>query len=138
MEEQIVFGEQMIPVKLPENVFSAPPGLSTTLSPVDDVISTFAKDGHHSISSGRHPLDDSEVLVTWPRASACQRGVLFIIDLIDPIDLCFDHGHPNILAIEFRGIKGLNQAGLPSICFRGLPSQTESDVAGARRRHRNR
>ncbi|MBW1824589.1 MAG: DUF2088 domain-containing protein [Deltaproteobacteria bacterium] len=36
MEDQIVFGDRMIPVKLPDNVQSAPPGLSTTLSPVDN------------------------------------------------------------------------------------------------------
>jgi len=36
VEEQIVYGDQMIPVKLPDNVKSAPPGLSTTLPPVDD------------------------------------------------------------------------------------------------------
>jgi nickel-dependent lactate racemase len=37
MQDQIVFGDQMIPVKLPENVQTAPPGLSTTLAPVNDI-----------------------------------------------------------------------------------------------------
>ncbi|UCE55574.1 MAG: DUF2088 domain-containing protein [Desulfobacterales bacterium] len=37
MQDQIVFGDQMIPVKLPENVQTAPPGLSTALAPVDDI-----------------------------------------------------------------------------------------------------
>jgi hypothetical protein len=37
MQDQIVYGDSMIPVKLPENVQSAPPGLSTTLAPVDDI-----------------------------------------------------------------------------------------------------
>jgi len=36
MEDQIVFGDRMIPVKLPDTVQSAPPGLSTTLPPVDN------------------------------------------------------------------------------------------------------
>ncbi len=36
MEDQIVFGDRMISVKLPDNARSAPPGLSTTLPPVDD------------------------------------------------------------------------------------------------------
>jgi len=37
MEDQIVFGDQMMTVKLPDNVLSAPPGLSTTLTAVDDI-----------------------------------------------------------------------------------------------------
>jgi nickel-dependent lactate racemase len=37
MEEQIVYGEKMIPVKLPENVQAAPQSLSTSLPPVDDI-----------------------------------------------------------------------------------------------------
>jgi hypothetical protein len=56
MEEQIVFGEQMIPVKLPDNAFSAPPGLSTTLSPVDDVEETIRKALNEPL--GRPPLSE--------------------------------------------------------------------------------
>jgi lactate racemase len=37
MEDQIVFGDRMIPITLPDGVRSAPPGLSTTLSAVDDI-----------------------------------------------------------------------------------------------------
>ncbi|MCG6908614.1 MAG: lactate racemase domain-containing protein [Deltaproteobacteria bacterium] len=37
MNEQIIFGDKTIPVNLPEDVISAPPGLSTTLEPVDDI-----------------------------------------------------------------------------------------------------
>ena len=37
MEEQIIFGDKSIPVNLPDNVISAPPGLSTTLEPIDDI-----------------------------------------------------------------------------------------------------
>ena len=37
MEDHIVFGDRMLPIKLPDTVQSAPPGLSTDLSPADDV-----------------------------------------------------------------------------------------------------
>ena len=37
MQEQIIFGDKTIPVSLPDDVISAPPGLSTTLEPVDDI-----------------------------------------------------------------------------------------------------
>jgi len=37
MKEQIVFGDQMARVTLPDSVITAPPGLSTTLAPVEDI-----------------------------------------------------------------------------------------------------
>jgi hypothetical protein len=37
MQEQIVFGTETIPVTLPDNVITAPPGLSTTLTATDDI-----------------------------------------------------------------------------------------------------
>jgi hypothetical protein len=40
MDDQVVFGEQMIPVRLPDHAHIAPPGLSTTLRPVDDPVAT--------------------------------------------------------------------------------------------------
>ena len=40
MEEQIVFGDEMVPITLPDDVQIAPPGLSTTLSAVDDIEAT--------------------------------------------------------------------------------------------------
>ena len=40
MEEQIVFGDEIMPVTLPDNIQSAPPGLSTTLSAVDNIEAT--------------------------------------------------------------------------------------------------
>lgn len=40
MKDQIVFGDRMIPVTLPETAQSAPPGLSTTLPPASDPVST--------------------------------------------------------------------------------------------------
>ena len=40
MKDQIVFGSRMIPVELPDDVQSAPPGLSTTLPPAEDMEGT--------------------------------------------------------------------------------------------------
>jgi lactate racemase len=37
MKAQIVFGDQMARVTLPDSVITAPPGLSTTLEPVEDI-----------------------------------------------------------------------------------------------------
>jgi len=37
MKEEIAFGDRMIPITLPDNVQIAPPGLSTTLSVVDNI-----------------------------------------------------------------------------------------------------
>ena len=64
MEEQIVFGEQMIPIKLPENAFSAPPGLSTTLSPVDDVEEAIQRD---AMAAGRFSPDEIEEILRLSR-----------------------------------------------------------------------
>ena len=54
MEEQIVYGDRMIPVKLPDNVQSAPPGISTTLTPVDDLEGAIRKALQEPL--GRSPL----------------------------------------------------------------------------------
>jgi hypothetical protein len=54
MEEQICFGDRMIPVQLPDNVLSAPPGLSTTLDPVDDIEGAIRKGLQEPL--GRLPL----------------------------------------------------------------------------------
>ena len=54
MEDQIVFGDRMIPVKLPDNVQSAPPGLSTTLPPVDNPEETIFRALQRPL--GRPPL----------------------------------------------------------------------------------
>ena len=41
MEDQIVFGDRMIPVRLPDNILSAPPGVGeTSLKPVKDLSRT--------------------------------------------------------------------------------------------------
>ena len=57
MDAQIVFGEKMIPVKLPENVLTAPQDLSTSLSPVDDIEDTIRKALQKPL--GRKPLSET-------------------------------------------------------------------------------
>ena len=56
MDAQIVFGEKMIPLKLPENVQTAPQDLSTSLSAVDDIEDTI----HNALQKplGRSPLSE--------------------------------------------------------------------------------
>ena len=54
MEDQIVFGDRMIPVKLPDDVRTAPPGLSTTLPPVDNPEATILRALQRPL--GRPPL----------------------------------------------------------------------------------
>jgi hypothetical protein len=56
MDAQIVFGEKMIPVKLPENVQTAPQDLSTRLAPVDDIEDTIGKALQKPL--GRKPLSE--------------------------------------------------------------------------------
>ena len=56
MDAQIVFGEKMIPVKLPENVQAAPQDLSTSLSAVDDIEGTIRKALQEPL--GRSPLSE--------------------------------------------------------------------------------
>ena len=56
MDAQIVFGEKMVPVKLPENVWTAPQDLSTSLSPVDDIEDTIRKALYSPL--GRPPLSE--------------------------------------------------------------------------------
>lgn len=43
MKDQIVFGDRMIPVELPDDVGTAPPGLTTTLQPVEDIEAAIRK-----------------------------------------------------------------------------------------------
>ena len=56
MDSQIVFGEKMIPVKLPENVQAAPQDLSTRLTPVDDLEDTIRKALQKPL--GRPPISE--------------------------------------------------------------------------------
>ncbi len=56
MKEEIVFGDQMMPVELPDTVTSAPPGLSTTLSPLDDIEGEIRKALQRPL--GRVPLSE--------------------------------------------------------------------------------
>ncbi len=57
MEEQIVFGDRMITANLPDTVRIAPPGLSTTLAPVNDIEETIRKALQKPI--GRKPLSQT-------------------------------------------------------------------------------
>jgi len=57
MEEQVVFGDRMIKANLPDSVLSAPPGLSTTLAPVNDIEETIRKALQKPI--GRKPLSQT-------------------------------------------------------------------------------
>ncbi len=56
MDTQIVFGEKMIPVKLPENAQTAPQDLSTSLSAVDDIEDTIRNALQKPL--GRSPLSE--------------------------------------------------------------------------------
>ena len=54
MQEQIVFGAQTRPVTLPDNVITAPPGLSTTLTATDDILGAIQEALQNPL--GRPPL----------------------------------------------------------------------------------
>ncbi len=56
MKDEIVFGDRMIPVTLPDDVLIAPPGLSTTLLAVNDIEGTISKALQDPID--RPPLSD--------------------------------------------------------------------------------
>jgi hypothetical protein len=56
MKEQIVFGDHMARVTLPANVIAAPPGLSTTLAPVDDIAGEIQRALQNPL--GRPPLPE--------------------------------------------------------------------------------
>ena len=56
MQEQIVFGNKTIPVTLPDDVITAPPGLSTTLTATEDIQGTIQKALQSPL--GRPPLHE--------------------------------------------------------------------------------
>ena len=56
MQEQIVFGEKTIPVNLPDDVITAPPGLSTTLTVTEDIQGAIQKALQNPL--GRPPLHE--------------------------------------------------------------------------------
>lgn len=109
MEEQIVFGEQMIPVKLPENVISAPPGFSTTLSPVDDVEGTIRSALEEPL--GRPPLCEL-VKPNW--------NITIAFD--DPTVPCFAPiwEHAIKLVLEELERAGVKRSGIKLLCANGL------------------
>lgn len=56
MKEEIIFGERMMPITLPDDVQIAPPGLSTTLPPVDNIEETIRRALLEPL--GRPPLQE--------------------------------------------------------------------------------
>lgn len=120
MEEQIVFGEQMIPVKLPENVYAAPPGLSAMLSPVDEVEETIRKALNEPL--GRPPLGEL-VRPNWK----------ITIAFDDPTVPCFvPIWEPAIkLVIEELERAGVKRSNIKLLCANGLHRKfTRRELAG--------
>jgi len=56
MKEEIVFGDRMMPITLPDDVQIAPPGLSTTLSAADNIEDTICSALAQPL--GRPPLQE--------------------------------------------------------------------------------
>jgi hypothetical protein len=109
MEEQIVFGDRMIPVKLPVNTQSAPPGLSTTLPPVDDLEATIREALQAPL--GRPPLRE-----------LIRPGWKVTIAFDDPTVPCFAPvWEPAIrLVLEELEQGGVKKANIALLCANGL------------------
>jgi len=56
MQEQIIFGNKTIPITLPDDVITAPPGLSTTLSATEDIQGAIQRALQNPL--GRPPLHE--------------------------------------------------------------------------------
>lgn len=120
MEEQIVYGDQMIPVKLPDNVKSAPPGLSTTLPPVDDNEAAIQNALKEPV--GRPPL--SEIV---------KPGWKITIAFDDPSVPCFvPMWEPAIqLVIQELEKGGVKRSNITLLCANGLHRKfTRRELAG--------
>lgn len=120
MEEQIVYGDQMIPVRLPDNVKSAPPGLSTTLPPVDD--NEVAIQNALKEPVGRPPL--SEIV---------KPGWKITIAFDDPSVPCFvPMWEPAIqLVIQELEKGGVKRSNITLLCANGLHRKfTRRELAG--------
>lgn len=109
MEEQIVFGDRMIPVKLPDNTQSAPQGLSTTLPPVDDLEATIREALQAPL--GRPPLREF-----------VRPGWKVTIAFDDPTVPCFAPvWEPAIrLVLEELEKGGVKKANIALLCANGL------------------
>ncbi len=124
MEDQIVFGDRMIPVKLPDNVQSPPTGLGeTTLKPVKN-LSQAIKDaldrplGMHPLSEMARPgwkvtiaFDDPTVVMYGPVWETAIRMVLEALEKAGVkkgnIDLvCANALHRKFTRMELAGILG--------------------------------
>jgi len=120
VEEQIVYGDQMIPVKLPDNVKSAPPGLSTTLPPVDDNEAAIQNALKEPV--GRPPL--SEMV---------KPGWKITIAFDDPSVPCFvPMWEPAIqLVIQELEKGGVKRSNITLLCANGLHRKfTRRELAG--------
>jgi len=120
VEEQIVYGDQMIPVKLPDNVKSAPPGLSTTLPPVDDNEAAIQNALKEPV--GRPPL--SEIV---------KPGWKITIAFDDPSVPCFvPMWEPAIqLVIQELEKGGVKRSNITLLCANGLHRKfTRRELAG--------
>jgi hypothetical protein len=109
MEDQIVFGDRMLKVKLPETAQSAPPGLSTTLPPVEDPVETIR--GALENPLGRPRLRD----LAKPTSSVT-------IAFDDPTVPCFAPvWEPAIRLVmeELRGA-GVKEKNITLLCANGL------------------
>lgn len=76
MDEQIVYGDRMIPVKLPERTKIAPPGLSTSLPPVSNLKETIEE-------ALKDPID------LPPLRELAKPGSKVVIAFDDPTVPCF-------------------------------------------------
>ncbi len=109
MEDQIVFGDQVIAVRLPDNVKSAPPGLSTTLSPVDNNEEAIRKALERPL--GRPPLRET-----------VKPGWRVTIAFDDPTVPCFAPiWEPAIrLVIQELENGGVRKSDITLLCANGL------------------
>jgi hypothetical protein len=109
MEEQIVFGESMIPVQLTDDIQIAPPGISTTLEPTDDIENAVRSALQEPL--GRMPLRD------WVKSSW---KVTIAFD--DPTVPCFAPvWEPAIkIVIEELEKAGVKKSNMHLLCANGL------------------
>ncbi len=109
MEDQIIFGDRMIPIKLPDNALSAPPGLSTSLSPVDDIADTIRKALQKPL--GRPPLSQ----ITKPNARVT-------IAFDDPTVPCFAPVWEPAIKLVIAELEkcGVKKSHITLLCANGL------------------
>ncbi len=109
MEDHIVFGKRMLPVKLPDTVQSAPPGLSTSLPPVDDTEGIIRKALQEPL--GRPPLSET-VRPDWK--------VTIAFD--DPTVPCFAPVWESAVRLVIQELEkgGVKRSNITLLCANGL------------------